>query len=153
MIVTTTLCLMLGHHLRLWINMNPALGHRSYWCAVAVSITHWTSIGLTLANCLRQRPKIRKTLGRCTPIVFTLWDWQWWIDVCQSSTTLAQHKINIDHVFRMYLLVYIIQLYRIVNTHGTCTDVGLYLARQYWQEHIMWGLNIHRMSGQVGHDI
>ena len=28
--VKTTLCLMLGQHLRLWINMNPALGHRSY---------------------------------------------------------------------------------------------------------------------------
>ena len=27
---------MLGHHLRLWININPALGHRSQWCAVCV---------------------------------------------------------------------------------------------------------------------
>ena len=27
--LTTTFCLMLGQHLRLWINMNPALGHRS----------------------------------------------------------------------------------------------------------------------------
>ena len=29
-IVTTTLCLMLGHHLRLRININPALGHRQH---------------------------------------------------------------------------------------------------------------------------
>ena len=33
-------CLFVGQHLRLWINMNPALGHRFYWCAVSVSTTH-----------------------------------------------------------------------------------------------------------------
>ena len=32
--LTTTLSLVLGQHLRLWINMNRALGHRFYWCAV-----------------------------------------------------------------------------------------------------------------------
>ena len=38
--IPTTLCLMLGQHLRLWININPALGHRSYWCAVSLSTIH-----------------------------------------------------------------------------------------------------------------
>ena len=28
--------------------------------------------------------------------------------------------------------------------HDTCTDVGIYLTRQYWQEHIMTGLNIQQ---------
>ena len=78
---------------------------------IIVSTIHWLNIGLKFVHCLRHRPNIRKTLGRCRPIVFTLWDWQWWIDVCQSSTTLAGHKINIDHIFRMYLLTYIIQQY------------------------------------------
>ena len=96
-LVSRDLFSMLGHHLWLWINMNPALGHRSYWCAVSVSTIHWPNIGSTLVHCLRHRPNIRKTLGRCRPIVFTLWDWQWWINASQSSTTLAHHKINIDH--------------------------------------------------------
>ena len=74
-IVTTTLCLMLGHHLRVWININPALGHRSHLCLVSVSTMHWPNIGLPLVHCLRHRSNIRKTLGRCRPIVFTLWDW------------------------------------------------------------------------------
>ena len=86
--LTTTLCLMLGQHLILWINMNPALGHCSYWCAVSVSMTivcdavptlrkHWTSVylsclrckidkaGLMYVNCLRRWPNIKSTLIMC----------------------------------------------------------------------------------------
>ena len=70
--ITTTLCLMLGQHLRLWITMNPELGHRSYWFAVSVSTKHWPNIGLTMVHRLRHRPNIMKTLGRCRPILFTL---------------------------------------------------------------------------------
>ena len=50
-LLTTTLCLMLGQHLILWINMNPVLGHRSYWCAVSVSrpydtlAQYWFNVG------------------------------------------------------------------------------------------------------------
>ena len=55
---------MLGQHLRLWINMNPAQGHRSYTGVQS----HRPNIGLTLVHRLRRRPKIMKTLGRCRPI-------------------------------------------------------------------------------------
>ena len=115
-IVTTSLCLMLGHHLRLWIDMNPSAGssffpvntrrwdnvglmlgqRRRRWANIKPTLSQrfvfagllvWTihlpNIGLTLVNCLRHRPNIRKTLGRCRPIMFTLWDWQWWIK-CMS---------------------------------------------------------------------
>ena len=57
--LTSTLCLMLGQHLRLWINMNPVLGHRSYWCVVSVSTTHSTNIGLKLVHRLRRRLNIK----------------------------------------------------------------------------------------------
>ena len=86
--LTTTLCLMFGQHLRLWINMNPALGHCSYWCAVSVSMTivcdagptlrkHWAGVdlsclrckidkaGLMYVNCLRRWPNIKSTLTMC----------------------------------------------------------------------------------------
>ena len=46
--VSTTLCLMLEQHLRLWINMNPALDLRSYCCAVSVNTIHLPNIGLTI---------------------------------------------------------------------------------------------------------
>ena len=66
MIGTTTLCLMLGHHFRLWININPALGHRQpdtptqYWFNVSPLFAttgptlgkHWANVGL---SCLRER--------------------------------------------------------------------------------------------------
>ena len=65
MIRTTTLCLMLGHHLRLWININPALGHRQhdtltqYWFNVGPLFAttcptfgkHWVNVGLSCLRC------------------------------------------------------------------------------------------------------
>ena len=65
MIGTTTLCLMLGHHLRLWININPALGHRQhdtltqYWFNVGPLFAttgptlgkHWVNVGLSCLRC------------------------------------------------------------------------------------------------------
>ena len=39
---------MLGQHLRLWINMNPALGHRSY---TGLPLTqYWFNVGPSFAT-------------------------------------------------------------------------------------------------------
>ena len=85
MIGTATLCLMLGHHLRLWININPALGHRQhdtltqYWfnvgplfattgptlgkqCRPTVFTCGIENSGLMYDNCLRRSPNIKSTL-------------------------------------------------------------------------------------------
>ena len=101
-IVTATLCLMLGHHLRLWINMNPTLGHRSYWCAVSVSTilvyrwsivcdtgpilgNHWVGADLSCLRCaidngglmyyvnrLRHWPNMKSTLSMFFECIFWL---------------------------------------------------------------------------------
>ena len=57
--------MMLGHHLRLWININPALGHRQhdtltpYWFNVGPLFAatgptfgkHWANVGLSCLRC------------------------------------------------------------------------------------------------------
>ena len=63
---TTTVCLMLGHRLRLWIiNINTALGHRQhdtltqYWFNVDPLFAttgpalgkHWANVGLSCLRC------------------------------------------------------------------------------------------------------
>ena len=51
-IVTTTLCLILEQHLRLWINMNPALGHRlRLSLSQQETLTqYWFDLGLSFAT-------------------------------------------------------------------------------------------------------
>ena len=49
-----------NQHLRLWINMNPVLGHRSYWCAASISAAHWPNICLALVHRCDAGPKLWK---------------------------------------------------------------------------------------------
>ena len=115
--------LVLASHLRLCINISPALGHRQH-----DTLTHyWFNVGPLFAT--------------------------WWIDVCQSSKTLAQPTINIDYLFRMYFVTYIIQQY-----YDSQYTWYMYRCRPISHQTILTGshnvrLNIPRMSGQVGHEI
>ena len=80
--------------------MNPALGHRSYWCTLT---QYWFNVGPLFAT----QAQYEENIGPVQTYRIYAVGLQWWIDVCQSSTTLAQYKINIAHVFRMYLLNFI----------------------------------------------
>ena len=82
---------MLGHHLRLWINMNPALGHRQhdtltqYWFKAGPTLgKHWANVGLSCFRCgidngglmyvnrLRRWPNINSTFTIYLECIFCL---------------------------------------------------------------------------------